>query len=85
MHTQQHEQTSTLTTQEVAEHLRVSKATVCRWFATGRLPGFRIGREWRIQRSELLRMFGEVPRSTLEDLAVHYAEYGHPLDRARGR
>lgn len=44
-----------LTADEIARYLRVSKTTVCRWCSTGRLPAFRIGRGWRVQRILLER------------------------------
>ncbi|NNJ12947.1 helix-turn-helix domain-containing protein [Chloroflexales bacterium ZM16-3] len=42
-----------LTVNEVAHCLRVSKTTICRWCSSGRIPAFRIGRAWRVQRSDL--------------------------------
>ncbi len=42
-----------LTAGEVANYLRISKTTVCRWCNNGKLPAFRIGRGWRIQRGDL--------------------------------
>ncbi len=42
-----------LTADEVAERMRVSRTTVCRWCASGRLPAFRVGKGWRVARREL--------------------------------
>jgi excisionase family DNA binding protein len=42
-----------LTVDEVAGYLRVSRATVCRWCGSGKLPAFKIGKGWRVQRGEL--------------------------------
>lgn len=42
-----------LTVDEIARYLRVSRTTVCRWCVQGRLPAFRIGRGWRVQRGDL--------------------------------
>jgi len=42
-----------LTAGEVATYLRISKTTVCRWCNNGKLPAFRIGRGWRVQRGDL--------------------------------
>ncbi|PDW01825.1 helix-turn-helix domain-containing protein [Candidatus Viridilinea mediisalina] len=42
-----------LTVEEVAIYLRVSRATVCRWCSSGKLPAFKIGKGWRVQRGEL--------------------------------
>ena len=44
-----------LTAQEVADYLRVSRATVWRWCSEGELKAFKAGRSWRIRRSELER------------------------------
>lgn len=42
-----------LTVEEVAKLFKVSTATVRRWCALGHLPGFKIGRAWRIWRDSL--------------------------------
>ncbi len=42
-----------MTVQEVADYLRISRTTAWRWCNEGRLPAFRIGREWRIKRAAL--------------------------------
>jgi excisionase family DNA binding protein len=49
-----------LTVREVAVYLRVSRATVWRWCQQGNIPAFRVGRNWRIRRDELLAL-GDVP------------------------
>ncbi len=43
-----------LTVREVAAYLRVSRVTVWRWCQEGTIPAFRIGRNWRIHRDDLL-------------------------------
>ncbi len=45
-----------LTVEEAAAYLRVSKATLWRWCQQKRLPAFKIGRQWRIDRG-ILRQF----------------------------
>ena len=42
-----------LTVKEVAEFVRVHPKTIRRWIANGDLPATRIGRDWRIARSDL--------------------------------
>lgn len=42
------------TPEEVAESLRVTRRTVYDWLKSGRLPGLRVGRSWRINREALL-------------------------------
>ncbi len=43
-----------LTVKEVADYLRVSRVTAWRWCQQGIIPAFRIGRNWRIRREDLL-------------------------------
>ncbi|MBE7467667.1 MAG: helix-turn-helix domain-containing protein [Anaerolineales bacterium] len=43
----------TLTVQEVADYLKVSRTTVWRWCHQGLLPAFKIGRGWRVRRGDL--------------------------------
>lgn len=42
-----------LTVQEVADHLKVSQATVWRWCKSGKVPAFRVGQQWRIRARDL--------------------------------
>ena len=42
-----------MTVEEVAAYLKVSKNTVRRWCVKGKLPAFKIEREWRINKKEL--------------------------------
>lgn len=42
-----------LSVREVAATFRVSTKTVRRWIASGALPATRLGRDWRLARSDL--------------------------------
>lgn len=42
-----------LTVSDAAHYLKVSQMTIWRWCQSGRLPAFKIGREWRIERAAL--------------------------------
>lgn len=55
-------QNELLTVKEVAAYLRVTQVTALRWCRQGIIPAFRIGRNWRIRRDELLKV-GEFPVS----------------------
>lgn len=46
-------QNELLTVREVAIYLRVGRVTVWRWCQEGILPASRLGRSWRIHRSDL--------------------------------
>ena len=48
-----HASSGMLTVDEVAEYLRVSRATICRWCGTGKLPAFKVGKSWRVQQKDL--------------------------------
>ena len=48
-----HTMRDVLTVDEIADYLRVSRATICRWCGTGKLPAFKIGKSWRVQRNDL--------------------------------
>ena len=45
-----------LTVKKVATYLRVSRVTVWRWCQRGIIPGYRLGRNWRIRRDDLLAL-----------------------------
>ena len=42
-----------LTAEEVAEYLRIHPYTVRRLARAGKVPGFKIGGQWRFNRSEI--------------------------------
>jgi excisionase family DNA binding protein len=50
--------TDLLTPAQVAERLQVSLITVKRWLTAGKMPAYKIGRQWRIS-EEQLRSFIE--------------------------
>ncbi len=56
-------------TGEVAKKLGISKMTVLRWIKSGKLKAYRIGKEYRVPESEILRILeGKIP-----DKVVIYA------------
>jgi excisionase family DNA binding protein len=63
-----------LTVPQVSAELKIHPATVRIWIKNGRLRAVRVGREWRVRRSE-------VDRALLLDASPAYAE-GHS-DSAR--
>ena len=48
-----------LTIREVADLLKLHPKTVNRLANTGRLPAYKIGRQWRFRKSEVLRLLGK--------------------------
>ncbi len=55
-----------LTVQEVADYLRLSRATIWRWCNEGKVQAFKVGRGWRIHRSEVERIVTQNPGSMKE-------------------
>ena len=47
-----------LTVREVAEYLKLSRTTIWRWCHEGKLQAFKVGRGWRIHRSEIEKITG---------------------------
>ena len=68
-----------LTVPQVSAELKIHPATVRIWIKAGRLRAVRVGREWRVRRSE-------VDRTLMSDASPAYAQ-GHDArepDRASG-
>jgi len=42
-----------MTVEDVADYLRIKTSTVYEWAASGKLPGVKVGRLWRFERSEI--------------------------------
>jgi excisionase family DNA binding protein len=52
-----------LTTREVADLLKLHPKTVNKLARSGRVPAYRIGRQWRFRKSEVLKLLEkEIPR-----------------------
>lgn len=50
--------TEALTPEQAAELLAVSVSTVYRELRAGRLPGLKVGQQWRLSRSTLMDLMG---------------------------
>jgi excisionase family DNA binding protein len=46
-------QEQVMTIQDVAEHLKVGTKTIYSLVQRGRLPGFKVGGQWRFRRSDI--------------------------------
>jgi len=55
-----------LTVKEVASYLRVGRVTVWRWCQDGVIPAIRIGRNWRIHRSDLRELLETSKHNALD-------------------
>jgi len=72
--------TELLTPQEAAVYLRLNPQTAYRLLQTGRLPGVKIGRQWRIRKATLdAYLDGQRQPSGTEDLdSAPFVEHRHP-------
>ncbi len=66
------EQDVLLTFQEAAELLRVSRATMYRWLASGQLVGHKVGRTWRFYKRDLHAFVVGQGRSEARNLPALY-------------
>jgi len=48
-----------LTVEEAAEYLKMSPYVVRRWLRDKKLPGFKMGQEWRIDEKDLAALIEE--------------------------
>ena len=65
-----------LTVQQVGAELKIHPATVRVWIKDGRLRAVRVGREWRVRRSE-------VDRALMSDASPAYVEQEADSSRER--
>jgi excisionase family DNA binding protein len=56
-----------LSSQRVAETLEISHETVNRWLREGILKGTKVGKQWRVRESELLRFLSIQPEAHKHD------------------
>ncbi len=49
----QHQEDEIMTVSEVADYLKISEVTTYKFVQEGKIPGFKIGRNWRVKRSDL--------------------------------
>jgi excisionase family DNA binding protein len=66
-----HDPEAILTLSEVAAYLKVSPSTAWRWCKQGRIPGFQIGRSWRVKQCDL-------------DSVIDQSKALHPVDQEPG-
>lgn len=55
------------TVAEVAEYLKLRPSTIYAWVQQHRLPGIKIGRSWRFQKSVIVAWIEDRARATQEE------------------
>jgi excisionase family DNA binding protein len=55
------------TVAQVAEYLKLRTSTIYAWVQEHKIPGIKIGRSWRFQKSVILAWVGECARLTQEE------------------
>jgi excisionase family DNA binding protein len=48
-----------MTVKDVAKYLKLSVITVYKLLKEGKIPGFRIGSSWRVNKNDLLNIMGK--------------------------
>ena len=61
-----------LTTEEIAEALRVHKVTIVRWIREGKLKAKKVGRRWLVNVDDYNVFVESNPLSSSEDSCVNY-------------
>lgn len=56
-----------MTAEQIGAFFGVSKKTVWEWCKTGKIPAFKIGKEWRVRQSDLQRLITQKLRSDRHD------------------
>lgn len=51
-----------MTVNEVAEYLKISEVTTYKLVQEGKMPAFKIGRHWRVKRSDLSEFIEKLKR-----------------------
>jgi excisionase family DNA binding protein len=64
-----HDPEAILTLSDVAGYLKISPSTAWRWCKQGRIPGFQIGRSWRVKQCDL-------------DVLIDQSKLAHPANTA---
>ena len=57
-------------TTELAKFFSVSEKTIWEWCKKGRLPGFKIGKEWKVRVSDLNKIISNKINSKKRDLSA---------------
>ena len=53
---------------EVASYLKIKEQTVYRLLQQGKLPGLKLGGQWKVKKDHLDRMFDEILNEKLKEL-----------------
>jgi excisionase family DNA binding protein len=55
-----------LTVEQAAERLQVTPRTVYEWLRSGKIPGRKLGKVWRMSEEAILEFLGGTPRQALD-------------------
>lgn len=57
--------------EKIARFFGVTVKTACEWCHEGKLPAFKIGKEWKVRVSDLQKMIDRKVRSSARDDSPH--------------
>jgi excisionase family DNA binding protein len=52
-----------VTAKEVGQYLKLTESTIYKLALTGELPGFKLGKSWRFDMDEIIRIINRVKKS----------------------
>ena len=52
-----------VTAKEVGQYLKLTESTIYKLALTGELPGFKVGKSWRFDMDEIIRIIDAVKKS----------------------
>jgi len=59
---------SFMTIKDVSSYLKIKEQTVYRLVQQGKIPGLKLGGQWKVKRDHLDRMFDEILAEKLKDI-----------------
>lgn len=62
MHSDHSNQDEIMTIAEVAAYLKISELTTYKFVQEGKIPGFKIGRHWRVKREDLANLIEQLKK-----------------------
>ena len=63
---------------DAVQFLKTTPSTLYKWLQAGKIPGHKLGRQWRFLKDELeLHVSGQAPRIQIQKEALQFAELLH--------
>lgn len=57
-----------MSVKEVSEYLKIKEQTIYRLVQTGKIPGLKLGGQWKVKQEHLDKMFDEILQEKLKSI-----------------